>query len=72
MYITTCKVDSQWELAVWLREFKPGLSNNLESWDGEGDGRDVQVGEDIGKPMADPMLIFGKNQHNTVKQLSFN
>ena len=30
------------------------------------------MGEDIGKPMADPMLIFGKNQHNTVKQLSFN
>ena len=30
------------------------------------------MGEDIGKPMADPMLIFGKNKHNTVKQLSFN
>ena len=48
------------------------LYDSRNSRDGEGDGRDVQVGEDIGKPMADPMLIFGKNQHNTVKQLSFN
>ena len=24
-YITICKVDSQWEFAVWLREFKPRL-----------------------------------------------
>ena len=26
---------------------------NLEGWDGEGGGRDVQVGGDMGKPMAD-------------------
>ena len=26
-----------------LRELKAGLSNNLEGWDGEGGGRDVQV-----------------------------
>ena len=30
-----------------------GLHNNLEGWDGEGGGRDVQVGGDMGKPMAD-------------------
>ena len=52
-YITICKIDSQWEFAVWLRELKPGLGNNLEGWDAEGGGRDVQVGGDIGKPMAD-------------------
>ena len=52
-YITTCKIDSQWESTVRLRELKPGLSNNLEGWDGEGGGRDVQVGGDRGQPMAD-------------------
>ena len=26
------------EFAIWLRELKPGLCNNLEGWDGEGGG----------------------------------
>ena len=34
-YITICKIDSQWEFAVWHRELKPGLNNNLEGLDGE-------------------------------------
>ena len=38
-YITICKIDSQWEFAVWLRKLKQGLCINLEGWDGEGDGR---------------------------------
>ena len=29
-YIAICKIDSQWEFAVWLRKLKPGLCNNLE------------------------------------------
>ena len=29
IYITICKIDSQWEFAVWLRELKLGLCNNL-------------------------------------------
>ena len=37
-YITICKTDSQWEFAVWLMKLKQGLCNNLEGWDGEGDG----------------------------------
>ena len=37
-YITICKIDSQWEFAVWLRELKSGLSDNLEWWD-EGEVR---------------------------------
>ena len=41
-YITICKLDSQWELAVWLRKLKQGLCINLEGWDGEGDRREVQ------------------------------
>ena len=46
-YITICKIDSQWEFAIWLRKLKQGLCINLEGWDGEGDGRDVQKGGDM-------------------------
>ena len=28
-YITICKIDSQWEFAVWLRKLKHRLSVNL-------------------------------------------
>ena len=52
-YITTCKIDSQWEFAVWLRKLKQGLCINLEGWDGEGDGREIQTGGDICIPIAD-------------------
>ena len=46
-YITICKIDSQWEFAVWLRKLKQGLCINLEGWDGAGDGREVQKGGNI-------------------------
>ena len=52
-YIAMCKLDSQWEFGVWLRKLKQGLCINLEEWDGEGDGREVQKGRDICIPMAD-------------------
>ena len=52
-YITKCKIARQREFAVWLRELKQGLCGNLERWDGEGDGREVQEGGDICLPMAD-------------------
>ena len=29
-YITICKIDSQWEFAVWLRKLKQGLCVNLQ------------------------------------------
>ena len=51
-YITTCKIDSQRKFAVWLRKLKQGLCINIEGWDGEGDGREVQKGEDVCIPMA--------------------
>ena len=47
LYITLCKIDSQWGFSVWLRKLKQGLCINLEVWDGEGDGREVQKGGDI-------------------------
>ena len=53
-YITIYKIDSQRELAVWLRKLKQGLCINLEGWDGEGDGSEVQKGGDICILMADP------------------
>ena len=52
-YITICKLDSQWEFAVWLRKLKQGLCINLEGWDGERDGREFQKGENICIPMVD-------------------
>ena len=52
-YITICKTDSQQEFAVWLRKLKQGLCINLEVWDGEGDGREVQKGQETCIPMAD-------------------
>ena len=48
-----CKIGSQWEFAIGLTELKPGLCNNLEGWDGVGDGREVQEGGDIYILVAD-------------------
>ena len=52
-YITVCKIDSQMEFATCLKKFKQGLCTNLEGWDGEGHGREVQKGGDVCIPMAD-------------------
>ena len=51
--ITMSKIGSQREFAVWLRELKQGLCINLEGWDGEADGREVQKAGDICIPMVD-------------------
>ena len=60
-YNTICKIDSQREFAVWLKKLKQGLSINLEGWDGERDGREVQKGGWF-------MLRFDSKQQNSVKQ----
>ena len=52
-YIILFKLDSQQEFAVWLRKLKQGLCINLEWWDEEEDGREVQKGWDICVYMAD-------------------
>ena len=52
-YIMICKIDSHWEFAVWLRKLKQGLCINLEEWDGDGCGREVQKGGNKCIPMAD-------------------
>ena len=61
IYNTMCKIDSQWEFAVWLRELKQGLCDNLEGRDGEGDGREVWEGGDMGVSMADSYWCMTKN-----------
>ena len=38
---------------AFLRKLNPGLCNNLEGWDGEEGGREVQKGGNICIPMAD-------------------
>ena len=37
-YITICKIDTEWEFAVWLRKLKQGLCINLAGWSGVGVG----------------------------------
>ena len=58
---TVCKTDSQRESAAWLRELKQGLCDNLGGWDGEGDGREVWEGGDLGVPMADSCCCMTQN-----------
>ena len=45
--LTICKIDSQWEFAVWLRKLKQGLCINLEGWDGEEMGGRVRGRESM-------------------------
>ena len=52
IYITICKIDSQWEFAVGHRQLRLVLCDNLEGWDWEADGREFQEGEDKYIPMA--------------------
>ena len=42
-YTIVCKIDSQQEFAVMTQGTQTGLSNDLEGWDGDGVGRDVQA-----------------------------
>ena len=51
IYITICKIDSQWEFVLWCMELKP---NALWQPRGMGwSGKEVQEGGDLCIPMAD-------------------
>ena len=52
------KMDSQCKFAIWLRKLKEGLCINLEGWDEERDGREVQKGGDICIPMYTYMYTY--------------
>ena len=56
--IIICKIDSQWEFAVWLGKqtaalYQPRGVGWGGRWDGEEDGRERHKGGDICIPMAD-------------------
>jgi len=51
-YITTCKKIANGNL-LYGSGNSNGFCINLEEWDGEADGREVQKGRDICTPMAD-------------------
>ena len=51
-------------ICLWLRKLKQGLFINLEGWDGEGDGREVQKGGNICTPMADSS--WGLTENNKI------
>ena len=54
------------------RELNLVLWDHLEGCDGVGGGREAQEGRDICILVADSQVLYGRNQHNIVKQLSFN
>ena len=70
--ITTCKIDSKWEFAVWHWELNPVLYDNLKGWDWVGGGKEVQEGGDICTPMAISYWCMTETNTNIVNQLSFN
>ena len=54
------KVKEETEKAgLW--ELKQGISINLEGWDGEEGGREIQEGGDICTPMADSCWCLTEN-----------
>ena len=66
IYSIICKIDSQWEFAVWLREFKQGVCDRLKS----GMGREM---ERRGHGYTYHwFLLYERELQNSVKQLSFN
>ena len=52
-YATIRKIASQWEFAIWLKELKSVICDNIEGWDGVEGEREVQEGGDICIPMTD-------------------
>jgi len=50
------------------KKLKQGFCINLAGWDGEGDGREVQKGEDICIPMADS--CWGLTENNKICKAS--
>ena len=71
-YITICKVDRQWEFAVWLRKLKQGsLYQPREvGWGGRWEGGSKQRGYMYTYGCF--VLRFDRKQQNSIKQLCFN
>ena len=67
IYIIICKMDSQWEFAVWLMDLKPGLCDNL----GGGMGWEVQEGGDICITMSDLCWYITETNKQYYKAIIF-
>ena len=58
------------------QETQTGLCINLERWDGEGDGREIQKGGDICIPIADSQgglaccNSWGRKESDTTERLN--
>ena len=59
------------DYCIELKELSLVLCDNLEGWDGVGGGREV-LEEGGVYTYGWFMLMYGRNQHNTVKQLASN
>ena len=70
-YITICKIDSQWEFAVWLRELRQGLCDNLEGWEG-GRWKEGSGGMGHGCTYGWFLSMYDRKPQNSVKEISFN
>ena len=69
LYITTRKIDNQWEFVVWHSELKLGAPT--EVWAVVGSEREVQ-GRGHVCTCGWFMFMSGRNWHNTVKQFFSN
>ena len=59
-HITMCEIDSQWGSAVWLRELRPQLCDNLEGAMGrEMGGRFKREGHGCTNGLF--LVMFGRN-----------
>ena len=72
IHTATCEIDSGWEVAVWRGELRPAAlwQPRGVGWAGrwEGDPR----GRGHTYTYGWSMLIYGRSQHNIVRQLSSN
>ena len=70
-YNTICKIDSQREFTVWLRNSNRGSVSTLrDGWGGRWGG--VSKGRGYMYTYDGFMLRFDRKQQNSVKQLFFN
>ena len=63
IHITRCKIDSQWEFAVWRRELKPNAlwQPRGAGWGGRWEGGSGGRGHTY---TSGWLMMYGRNQHN--------
>ena len=74
-YIAICKIRESGNLPYDAGSLNLVLCDNLEEWDGVGGVKGIQEGGEIYIYIYTYdwfMFTYGRNQHNTVKLLSFN